>query len=255
MSKKNKQSNSLSQIRRRFHERFGIKGLGLITENSDNEIRIIERKNTDANKLKTVIINNLNTNKISETIRIEKIWQVNLETMIQENKLGLGVSQQSSTCECVLIILTKSDQNENYNMNICLIELKNNINNSDDLRMFKQLVGKISSNMNIMYLFLTLNNHNNPDKGYEGKDIKVNFKGIIFYNKATINENQDQFPSPTDLPTERNLLDILLKRNSEYNPLVIKTFLNDKDTIGIKFFKNPNEDTDEMEVSIQDLIT
>jgi hypothetical protein len=259
MSKKNKQSNSLSQIRRRLHNRFETNSL--VTEiifSCDDEIKITERKNTDTNKLKTVIINNLNTGKISETIRIKKMWQVNLETMIQENKLALRVSQQSSTCECALIILTKSDQDEYYNMNICLIELKNNINNSDDLRMFKQLVGKISSNMNIMYLFLTLNNHNNhnnPDKGYEGKDIKVNFKGIIFYNKATINENQDQFPSPTDLPTERNLLDILLKRNSEYNPLVIKTFLNDKDTIGIKFFKNPNEDTDEMEVSIQDLIT
>jgi len=258
MSKKNKQSNSLSQIRRRLHNRFETNSL--VTEiifSCDDEIKITERKNTDTNKLKTVIINNLNTGKISETIRIKKMWQVNLETMIQENKLALRVSQQSSTCECALIILTKSDQDEYYNMNICLIELKSNINNSgkDKLKIFEQLVGKISSNMNIMYLFLTLNNHNNPDKGYEGKDIKVNFKGIIFYNKATINESQDQRPSPTDLPPERNLLEILLKNNSKYNPLVIKTFLNDKDTIGIKFFKNPNEDTDEMEVSIQDLVT
>ena len=153
----------------------------------------------------------------------------------------------------MLIILTKSDQDEHYNMNIFLIELKNNINNSDNLRMFKKLVGKISSNMNIMYLFLTLNNHNNPDKGYEGKDIKINFKGIIFYNKAIINGNQDQ--SPTELTTERDLLKILLENNSQYNPLVIKTFLNDKDKIGIKFFKNPNEDTDEMKISIQDLMT
>jgi hypothetical protein len=254
MSKKNKQTNNLPEIRRRFHKNF-LTG-ELVTEINflyEDEITIIEPKNTDDNKLKTVIINSLNTDKISETIRIEKIWRVNLENIIQENKLGLGVSQQSSTCECVLIILTKSDQDKHYNMNIFLIELKNNINNSDNLRVFKKLVGKISSNMNIMYLFLTLNNHNNPDKGYEGKDIKINFKGIIFYNKAIINGNQDQ--SPTELITERDLLKILLENNSQYNPLVIKTFLNDKDKIGIKFFKNPNEDTDEMEISIQDLIT
>ena len=136
------------------------------------------------------------------------MWQVNLEAIIQENKLGLGVLKQSPTCECALIVLTKSDQDEHYNMNLCLIELKSNINNSDKLKMFKQLVGKISSNMNIMYLFLTLNNHNNPDKGYEGKDIKISFKGIIFYNKATIYENQDL--CPTTLTTERDLLKILL---------------------------------------------
>jgi hypothetical protein len=157
MSKKNKQTNNLSEIRRRFHKNFSTGEL--VTEinfSYEDEIRITEHKNTDANKLKTVIINNLKVGRISETIRIEKIWQVNLETIIQENKLGLGVSQQSSTCECVLIILTKSDQDEHYNMNIFLIELKNNINNSDNLRMFKKLVGKISSNMNIMYLFLTI---------------------------------------------------------------------------------------------------
>jgi hypothetical protein len=103
------------------------------------------------------------------------------------------------------------------------------------------------------YTHTRLNNHNNPDKGYEGKDIKIHFKGIIFYNKAIINENQNQ--SPTELTTERDLLKILLENNSQYNPLVIKTFLNDKDKIGIKFLKNPNEDTDKMEISIQNLIT
>jgi hypothetical protein len=249
MSKKNKQTNNLSEIRRRFHKNFSTGEL--VTEINflyEDEIRVTEHKNIDATKLKTVIINNLKVGRISETIRIEKIWQVNLETIIQENKLGLGVSQQSSTCECVLIILTKSDQDQHHNMNICLVELKTNIG----LKILEPLIKKIRSNMNAMYLFLTLNNHKNPDKGYEEKEIKVNFKGMIFYNKTTINEIQDK--DPTDL-TERDLLKILLKRNSEDNPLEIKTFLNEKDKVGIRFFKNPNEDTDEMEISIQDLIT
>jgi hypothetical protein len=213
----------------------------------EDEIRITEHKNTDANKLKTVIINNLKVGTISEAIRIEKIWQVNLETIIQENKLGLGVSQQSSTCECVLIILTKSDQYEHYNMNVCLIELKTDIG----LKILESLIRKIRSNMNAMYLFLTLNNHNNPAQGYEGKEIKINFKGIIFYNKTSINENQDV--SRLDL-TQRDLLEIL-KGNCKDNLLEISTFLKEKDKVGIKFFKNSNKDTDEMEVSIQDLIT
>jgi hypothetical protein len=37
--------------------------------------------------------------------------------------------------------------------------------------------------------------------------------------------------------------------------LTVTTVLETEDKIEIKFFKNPNEDTDEMEVSIQDLIT
>jgi hypothetical protein len=247
MSRKNKQSNSLSEIRRRFHKNFSTGEL--VTEINflyEDEIRITEHKNTDANKLKTVIINNLKVGRISEVIRIEKIWQVNLETIIQENKLGLGVSQQSSTCECVLIILTKSEQNEHHNMNICLIELKTNIN----LSIIEQLIKKIRSNMNIMYLFLTLNNHSNPDKGYEDKTIKINFKGIIFHNKTTINENKGK--SLVDL-TEIDLLNII-KGNCENNLLQVSTFLNEKDKIEIKFFKNPNENTDEMEVGIQKLI-
>jgi hypothetical protein len=246
MSRKNKQSNSLSEIRRSFHRNFSTGEL--VTEinfSYEDEIRITEHKNTDANKLKTVIIN-LKVGRISDVIRIEKIWQVNLETIIQDDKLGLGASQQSSTCECALIILTL-DQYKQYNMNVCLIELKTDIG----LKILESLIRKIRSNMNAMYLFLTLNNHDNPAQGYEGKEIKTNFKGIIFYNKTSINENQDV--SRLDL-TQRDLLEIF-KRNCKDNLLEISTFLKEKDKIGIKFFKNPNKDTDEMEISIQDLIT
>ncbi|MEB3120363.1 MAG: hypothetical protein VKL41_03975 [Snowella sp.] len=248
MSKRNKLSNHLSEIRRRFHNKFLTEEL--VTEinfSYEDKIKIIEDKHTGSDKLKTVIINNFNTGKIPETMRIEKIWQVNLEMIIQTDKLGLSVPQQPSTSECVLIILTKSEQNEYYNMNICLIELKTNIN----LNILQQLIKKIRSNMNIMYLFLTLNNHSNPDKGYENKTIKINFKGIIFHNKTTINENKGKIPVD---PTEIDLLKII-KGNCENNLLQVSTFLNEKDKIEIKFFKNPNKDTDEMEVSIQDLIT
>jgi hypothetical protein len=74
MSRKNKQTNNLSEIRRRFHKKF-LTG-ELVTEINflyEDEITIIEPKNTDDNRLKTVIINSLNTDKISEKIRIEKI--------------------------------------------------------------------------------------------------------------------------------------------------------------------------------------
>ena len=140
-----------------------------------------------------------------------------------------------------------------------LIELKSSLRpdgkNNKKWSCLDDVAEKFQSSVNKICLLLTLNNHDNPLQGYANKNIHVIFQGLLFYNKDNIDRNS---PIIQELAESlgTNLLAILdSQKNESPSMLSVTTMLDNINKIEIKFLKNPNEDTDEMEVSIQDLIT
>ncbi len=238
-------SNKLSDIRRTFHNKF--LRANFVTEIGRDKDNIEISENGKRAKLKSVIINNIWGNT-----EITKIWRVNLEELNKGSHDSIS-GKEDSTTEIALIILSQPSQKNYHQMNIYLIELKTSL----DCTRIKDIVRKFKSSMNRTYLLLTLNDHENSSKGYANQKIKVNFKGIIFYNDDNVNENQRQYLELN--PTEKDLIKILKKSTTE-TLLEIPTFLKERDKIEVKFFKNKYQDPnsydteDIIEVTLEELI-
>jgi len=251
-------SNKLSDIRRTFHNKF--LRANFVTEIGRDKDNIEISENEERAKLKLVIINNLWSNK-----EITKIWRVNLEELNKASHDSIS-GKEDSTTEIALIILTQPSQKNYHQMNIYLIELKTSLN----CKRIENIVRKLKSSMNRIYLLLTLNDHENSDKGYANQKIKVSFiavfsrmrgnkilerltvqdsntphscdyryKGIIFYNEDNVNENHQQSLGISQ--AEKDLIKILKKSTTE-SLLEVSTFLKERDKIEIKFFKNNYQD-------------
>jgi hypothetical protein len=238
-------SNKLSDIRRTFHNKF--LRANFVTEIGRDQDNIEISENQEMAKLKLVIINNLWSNE-----EVTKIWRVNLEELNKASHHSIS-GKEDSTTEIALIIISQPSQKNYYQMNIYLIELKTSL----DFTRIKDIFRKLKSSMNRIYLLLTLNDHENSDKGYANQKIKVIFKEIIFYNEDHVNESQRQYLGLSQ--AEKDLIKILKKSTME--PLLeISTFLKERDKIEIKFLKNNYQDPnsydteDTIELILEELI-
>jgi hypothetical protein len=278
-----RKEKSLSSIRDGFHHFLEEKGL-VTNETKRHFIEILESKNNfkkesnltlDSSSTKKINKRNkratkdtdsikfssdkadlkkitINKNKTPEKYGIQNIWMVNLELMNNFNKNFPYFLQSGKTPEVALLILCREQNSETYKLYVCLIEMKSNLKQDTRWSCLGDVEKKFEDGMSKMYFLLTLNNHYNPLRGYENQNIRVIFRGLVFYNR-------DDIIRPVQIQLNENergtkLLKILDEPKAS-NKLIVTTVLETEDRIEIKFFKNPNEDTDEMEVSIQDLIT
>jgi len=244
--KKNKKSLSLSSIRDELH--LFLEKEKIVREIHDDFVEILE-KNDNAS-LKSVKITSLYTSKA-------KIWRINLEKLTNNSSKNQGFSVTGKTTETALLVLTK--RNVDLTLYICLIELKSSLRPDEKHRKkwscLDDVAEKFQSSINKICLLLTLNNHDNPLQGYANQNIHVIFKGLLFYNKDNIDRTSPILQQSSE-SLGANLLAILdCQKQQSLSTLSVTTMLDNINKIEIKFFKNPNEDADEIEVSIQDLLT
>jgi hypothetical protein len=202
---------------------------------------------SDKVNLKKVTINK---NKTPEKYGVQNLWMVNLELMNNFNKNFPYFLLSGKTPEVALLILCREQNSEIYKLYVCLIEMKTNLRQDARWSCLGDVEKKFEDGMSKIYFLLTLNNHHNPLKGYENQNITVIFRGLVFYNRDDI----DRSIQTQQDKRGAKLLKILDEPKAS-NKLAVTTVLKTEDKIEIKFFKNPNEDTDEMEVSLQELIT
>ncbi|UXE60557.1 MAG: hypothetical protein KA717_34415 [Woronichinia naegeliana WA131] len=278
-----REDKSLSSIRDDFHHFLEKKGL-VTNETTRPFIEILEPKNnskkesdstsdnsftkkinrrnkrtakekdstdfsSDKIDLKKVTINK---NKTPEKYGIQNVWMVNLELMNNFNKNFPYFLLSGKTPEVALLILCRERNGEIHKLYVCLIEMKSNLKQDKRWSCLGDVEKKFEDGMSKMYFLLTLNNHYNPLRGYENQNITVVFRGLVFYNR-------DDIVRPVQIQPDENergakLLKILDEPKVSMK-LTVTTVLETEDKIEIKFFKNTNENADEMEVRIQDLIT
>ena len=199
----------------------------IIEEISVDDDGCIEVEETsDTATLKKIQINQLNYEDSKS--KVEKIWRVNLEKEIP------GISTGSKTTEVAILVLQKFSE-KNYTLNVILIELKSSLQNSSLL----EIKEKLRCTMNRMYMLMSLNNHANPNKGYDLTTINTNFKAAIFYKKNNIQVGK------IIEPDEREVYDIFSKTTPS-GSLFCSTLLNDEDKIEIKFFAKQNVALEEL---------
>ncbi|SKB14477.1 conserved hypothetical protein [Planktothrix sp. PCC 11201] len=219
----------------RFNVQESLKYEGLIEEVdlNDDSIEIIETRGSAT--LKKVSIRELDFK--DKKSRIETIWKINLEKNIP------GISTQGKTAEVALIILQKYETGD-YKLNVCLIEMKSSLQprtvkkgeSKPKPSSLTDIKEKIQCNMNQMYMLMSLNNHQNPRKGYSGVSIHIDFKGIIIFNKNEISSDDDS--------NDSDLYKILTSDNRA-ELFTVRTILNDKDKITMKFFPPENNQPQE----------
>jgi hypothetical protein len=278
-----REDKSLSSIRDDFHHFLEEKGL-VTNETERHFIEILEPKNNSKKESDSTSDNSftkkidrrskrtakekdskdfssdkinlkkltINKNKTPEKYGIQNVWMVNLELMNNFNKNFPYFLLSGKTPEVALLILCRERNGEIYKLYVCLIEMKSNLKQDERWSCLGDVEKKFEDGMSKIYCLLTLNNHHNPLKGYENQNITLIFRGLIFYNR-------DHIIRPVQTQPDKNergakLLKIL-DESKVSRKLTVTTVLETEDKIEIKFFKNRNEDTDEMEVSIQDLIT
>ncbi len=239
---KSDKSDNYFLIRNKLHK--ALYENNLIEELSLEDDNFVEIKETD-NKaiLKKVIINELNHQR--EKSEIKRIWKINLENDI------LGISTKGKTTEIALLVLEKFE-GENYRLNVILIELKSSLqpskSKSDNEKSQKKsslsdIELKFQHSMNRLYLLLSLNNHQNPQKRYDKTTIQVRFVGAIFYNKNETTKNND----------DSTQLYKMLHQISN-NLLTLETIIKERDKIEVKFFQNQDSKKDNMSVSLKELM-
>jgi hypothetical protein len=275
-----REDKSLSSIRDDFHHFLEEKGL-VTNGTKDHFIEILElnnskkEKNLTSDNSSTKKINKrnkgsakdtdskdffsdkvnlkkvtINKNKTPEKYGVQNLWMVNLELMNNFNKNFPYFLLSGKTPEVALLILCREQNSEIYKLYVCLIEMKTNLRQDARWSCLGDVEKKFEDGMSKIYFLLTLNNHHNPLKGYENQNITVIFRGLVFYNRDDI----DRSIQTQQDKRGAKLLKILDEPKAS-NKLAVTTVLKTEDKIEIKFFKNPNEDTDEMEVSLQELIT
>ncbi|HAN75999.1 MAG TPA: hypothetical protein DCQ51_19030 [Planktothrix sp. UBA8407] len=240
----------------KFEFQKALAGQSLIekVDLNDDSIEIIETGKKA--KLKNVSIRILDFKDKKSSI--EAIWRVNLEIPIP------GISTQGKTVEMALIISQKYETGD-YCLNVCLIEMKSslqprrineNAKNDKDVKDVKEnslieIVQKIQCSMNRMYMLMSLNNHQNR-KGYSGVNIHIEFKGIIIFNENELiasdfnNSDVDPkllAPSKELYETSKDLYKFLTSDNRS-GLLSVRTILDDKDKITIKFFPKKDNDSE-----------
>lgn len=248
MSKRNLKKE-ISSLRQQFHQALDEnRFVQEIPIAEGSTIEILE--SSGGSKLKKVTIENL-----AFSPEVDKIWTIDLES---KNYPGLSTSDKTPE-KAILVLQKKMDGDTilNYHLAICLIELKSSLQSgqlSED-KTLKDIYKKFQCAMNRMYMFLTLNNHDNPQRNYQDKEIYVRFRGIIFYNYNNINRNDI-----TDLNSrsyhddeERRLYEILTDPDRR-KVLSLSTLILDRDGIEIKFIQNPDRTQNRMTIPLQDLL-
>ena len=215
----------------------------IIEEIPLNEQIEVEETKAKKSKLKKVCIENLDYSDSKS--KVIKIWRVNLE------KEYYGISTIGKTTEIALLVLQYFLKGS-YRLNIILIELKESLqpketNPKTRYSTLQDIKEKIKHSMNRMYMLLTLNNHENLEKGYQNNTLYIQFKAAIFYNRNEI-KNQEDANDATDL------YEILNKPN--INKLIgCSTILSDPDKISVEFFpKQPSDAEDNRIISLKDLL-
>lgn len=205
----------------------------------NEQIEVIETKSNKA-KLKRVCIQDLDSDAKSKVI---KVWRVNLE------KEYYGISTKGKTTEIALLVLQQYSPS-NYRLNIILIELKESLQpqkirkNKSTSSSLQEIEEKIRDSMNRMYMLLTLNNHENLEKGYQNSTISSDFKAAIFYNRDEMKNKDDGTES----------YKILNKLKTD-KLITCSTILRDRDKIKINFFlKQPSDAEENRIISLKDLL-
>ena len=227
-------------LRSEFQKALKLEGIieDIFPENEEVKIREL----SDASLLKEVRIKCLSNVK-----NVQKIWKINLETLYP------GIATRSKTAESALLVL-QSFPNVSK-LNIILIELKSSIQppklKNDKLKegTLYNIEEKIRSSINRLYMFLTLNNHDNPKKGYENKKILLQTYSFVFFNKNKVNEAES---SPLKLILEKDA-----KGEEVSTPERIFTFqsiINSQEKILLYFFKNKNSSSNEIELDLSTII-
>ncbi|MEG3438232.1 hypothetical protein V0288_13970 [Pannus brasiliensis CCIBt3594] len=239
----------ISSLRQQFHHALDEEGFVQeipITESST--IEIIE--SSDDSKLKKVTLEDL-----AFSPEVDKIWTIDLES-----KKYPGLSTGDATPEKAILILQKKMDGDiilNYHLVICLVELKSSLQSgqlSKD-KTLKQIYKKFQCAMNRMYMLLTLNNHANPQKNYQDKEIHIRFRGLIFYNNNDIKKNDiTDLNSRAYHDNEEGSLYEILTDPDRRKILSLSTLILDRDGIEIKFIQNPDRTQDQMTIPLKDLL-
>lgn len=219
-------SKSPFLLRNEFHKALAKEGIIEEILVDDEGCIEVEEKSETA-KLKKVEINELNYS--DRKSKVERIWRVNLEKEIP------GISTGSKTTEVALLVLQKFSE-RNYKLNVILIELKSSLQNSS----LVEIKEKLRATTNRMYMLMSLNNHANPERGYDFATINLNLKAAIFYNKN--NTQPDKIREEDEVEVYN-----ILSKTTRSGLLFCSTLLNYDDKIEIKFFDKPN-------VALKDLL-
>jgi hypothetical protein len=233
-------------MRNRLHQAFNDEELVVEADFEKNEIEVLgitqdgesTGKTTSEPQLKKVVITH-----VYDSNHIEKIWIVNLEKNIP------GISGSGSRTERAILVLQRRTESK-YVLNVILVELKTDLKKRKKGNSIQQIAKKLRDSMNYMYLLLTLNNHQIPQKDYINKSIELSFKGIVFYNRSQIKEN--------DLTEndEKELYQIL-HRSKNPPTMTCETIINQRDKIEVIFVQNPGqqgEEMEEMSITLLDII-
>ncbi len=221
----NPQSPNLHSLRDALHRAFKQEEFIVEIPTEDDVIEIPERN--DKAKLKKIVISDLNYSDDKSTVI--KIWKIDLEKEL------LGIATSAKKTECAILVLQRYEGSDR--LNVFLIELKSSLNN----KTLTEIEEKFSSTMTRLYMLLVLNNHLNPNQGYDKKAIYIDFKGILFYKNSKFDNSIDC-----------QLLSILQK-SKKVGVLTCKTILRGEDKIKIKCFEIPTSDNS-FTIKLQDLI-
>jgi hypothetical protein len=246
MSKSNSKKE-ISFLRQEFHQ--ALEQQGFIQEITIDKDEVIEITEKSESSLKKVVINNLNLS----VKKVDKIWVIDLEKNLP------GISASGKTPEKAVLVLEKkideSGTTLNYHLYVCLIELKASLQpKKDKNNTLKQICGKFQSGMNRMYMLLTLNNHTNPQKNYQNRQIFVHFKGIIFYNRNEIKDSDIIKENDIGYNSGDSTLYKILSNPASNNLLTLETLLEERDKIAVKFIQNPDQTQDAITIQIKDLL-
>ncbi|MEM9542190.1 MAG: hypothetical protein AAGA60_22195 [Cyanobacteria bacterium P01_E01_bin.42] len=185
---------------------------------------------------------------------IERIWRINLE---KEVKGSEGFKTSAKTTEIALLILKKR-RSSKYTLYVILIELKTQLtikeftesrrkkDKDEKAGQLRAIAEKFRCSINRMCMLLTLNNHKNPTRGFANDDISIEFKGVIFYNTSSIDESKIEKNSD-----DEKMYRILQREN---NLLTLKTILDRKDKMEIRFFRNKNTKLESMSIEFQEIL-
>lgn len=254
MSKSNSKKE-ISFLRQEFHQ--ALEQQGFIQEISLSQDEYIEIQETNKSDLKKVVINHLKLsfkNDKNISTEVDKIWVIDLEKELP------GISASGKTPEKAILVLQRKvdDGNKilNYHLQICLIELKASLQPKKDDKesTLKQIAGKFQSGMNRIYMLLTLNNHANPQKGYQNTQIFVQFKGIIFYNRNSIKDSDIAKENDRDYDSSESTLYKIFSQTTTSNLLTLETLLEERDKIVVRFIQNPGQTQNSMTIKLKDLL-
>lgn len=131
---------------------------------------------------------------------------------------GLSPIQGSKTVDSVLALVDK----DKWILRVYLIELKSQIND----RILLTTVEKLEDSINRFYFLLLLNDHKDfPHKDLP-KDLKVSFKGVVFYN------GEEELKE--DCPDKDDQIHKIFKDKA--GSLACNTILEDGENIPIQFY-------------------